>query len=137
MEPKEQIKYWTTLAADDWKTAQHLFAGRRYPQALFFAHLYLEKLLKALIVQRTGKDAPYGHKLYALALKANLTLDEAQHDLLTRATAYNIVTRYPDQRLELYKRLNRKFTAAELRYAGSENGSPHTSSKTEYPAQVK
>lgn len=115
MQTTDQIKYWTITAADDWKTVRHLFQGRRYPQALFFAHLYLEKLLKALIVQHTGKEAPYGHKLYALALKANLTLDETQHDLLTRATAYNIVTRYPDQRLALYKRLNRKFTEAELK----------------------
>ncbi len=29
-------------------------------------------------------------------------------------TAYNIKTRYPDERLLFYKRLNRKFTEAEL-----------------------
>jgi len=58
METSKQIKYWTTSAAHDWKAVRHLFETRHYPQALFFAHLYLEKLLKALIVQSTGRDAP-------------------------------------------------------------------------------
>lgn len=115
MDINAQVKYWATTAAHDWKTVRHLFESRHYPEALFFGHLYLEKLLKALIVRHTGKDAPYGHKLYALAVKAELTMTEEQHAVLTRFSAYNIVTRYPDQRLELYKRLNRKFTQAELK----------------------
>jgi HEPN domain-containing protein len=118
MDINEHVNYWTTLAASDWKAARNLFNTRSYPQALFYAHLYLEKLLKALIVQRTGKHAPYGHKLYTLAQKAGLALTEEQHDLLTRVTAYNIKTRYPDQRLALYKRLNRKFTESEMKEIG-------------------
>ncbi len=110
-----QIKYWKTLATDNLKTANSLFEKQRYMHALFFGHLYLEALLKALIVHRTHKDAPFGHKLYTLALKAGLELTETQHDLLTRFTAYNITTRYPDQRLLLYKRFDRKFTQAELK----------------------
>lgn len=114
MDIDARIKYWTGSAAHDIKAARHLFDTRDYPHALFFGHLYLEKLLKALIVRRSQRDAPYGHKLYTLALKADLELTERQHDLLTRATAYNLATRYPDQRLSMYKRFNRKFTQAEL-----------------------
>lgn len=110
-----QIKYWKTLAADNLKTANSLFAKRRYMHALFFGHFYLEALLKALVVHRTQKDAPFGHKLYLLATHAGLELDETQHDLLTRVTAYNITTRYPDQRLLLYKRFDQKFTQTELK----------------------
>ncbi|MCX7838170.1 MAG: HEPN domain-containing protein [Anaerolineae bacterium] len=110
-----QIKYWKTLAADNWRTATSLFEKQRYMHALFFGHLYLEALLKALIVHRTQKDAPFGHKLYTLALKAGLKLTDEQHDLLTRFTAYNITTRYPDQRLLLYKRFDREFTQIELK----------------------
>jgi hypothetical protein len=44
-----------------------------------------------------------------------LQLTEEQHDLLTRFTAYNIATRYPDQRLALYKRFDRKFAQGELK----------------------
>jgi HEPN domain-containing protein len=110
-----QIKYWKTLANDNLKTANSLFEKRRYMHALFFGHLYLEALFKALIVHRTQKDAPFGHKLYTLALKAGLGITDEQHDLLTRFTAYNITTRYPDQRLVLYKRFDRQFTQAELK----------------------
>lgn len=115
MNVREHVNYWTTLAASNWKTANTLFEKRRYPHALFFGHLYLETLLKALIVQRRGKHAPFGHKLFLLAQKAGLVLSEEQHDLFTRVTAYNIRTRYPDQRFQLYKRLNRKFTESELK----------------------
>ncbi len=110
----DKVAYWKTIATQNWKTTTHLFETRRYAHALFFGHFYLEALLKALIVHRTGQDAPYGHKLYALALHAGLNLTEKQHDLLTRVTAYNIKTRYPDERLLFYKRLNRRFTEAEL-----------------------
>lgn len=110
----DQVAYWKTIAMQNWKTTTHLFKTRRYVHALFFGHFYLEALLKALIVHRTGRNAPYGHKLYALALQAGLILTKEQHDLLTRVTAYNIKTRYPDERLLFYRRLNRKFTEAEL-----------------------
>lgn len=110
-----QVKYWKTLAASNWKTANNLCETRRHVHALFFGHLYLEALLKALIVRRTGKYAPFGHRLYPLALKAGLEPTEEQHELLTRFTAYNIITRYPDERLALYKRFDRKFTQAELK----------------------
>jgi HEPN domain-containing protein len=110
-----QIKYWKTLATGNWKTAASLMDKRRYMHALFFGHLYLEALIKALIVQHTGIDAPFGHKLYWLALNAGLELTEEQHNLLTRFTAYNITTRYPDQRLALYKRFDHRYTQAELK----------------------
>ncbi len=115
MDIQEKVAYWRTIAASNWKTATHLFQGRRHAHALFFGHFYLEALLKALIVYRTGRDAPYGHKLFALAQEAGLQLDEKQHDVLTRATAYNIKMRYPDERLLQYKRLNRRFTEVELK----------------------
>ncbi|MBI5034261.1 MAG: HEPN domain-containing protein [Chloroflexi bacterium] len=133
-----QIKYWKTLANVNLKTANSLFEKRRHMHALFFGHLYLEVLLKALIVQHTYKDAPFGHKLYTLALKAALEINEAQHDLLTRFTAYNITARYPDQRLLLYKRFDRKFTQAELKKSeGWANGLCRISNKPNSIAKIQ
>ena len=43
----EQIKYWKTTAREDWEAAGELVESRRIRQGLFFAHLALEKLLKA------------------------------------------------------------------------------------------
>lgn len=61
-----------------WKTVRHLFDQRDYVHALFFAHLYLEKLLKALVVQNTELHSPYGYRLRALAQEANLPLTTEQ-----------------------------------------------------------
>jgi hypothetical protein len=41
------VRYGLETAEDDWPVAEHLFASGDYHYALFFGHLYLEKLLKA------------------------------------------------------------------------------------------
>ncbi len=114
MDSNQRIRYWTISAADDWKAVQRLFETRHYPQALFFAHLYLEKLLKALIVRRTGRDAPYGHGLRVLAEKAGLAPTPDQVLFLSRVTEYNVRGRYPDWMFEFKKRCTRKFCQNEL-----------------------
>jgi len=114
MEPKEIAQYWVTSAKDDRKAAQNLFDKRDYVHALFFAHLYLEKLLKALIVQRIQAHAPYGHGLRALAEKADLQLAPDQILLLERVTEYNIRGRYDDWKFEFKKRCTRQFCQSEL-----------------------
>lgn len=113
MTPNEMISYWTKSAADDWRTAHHLFDKRDYVESLFFAHLYIEKLLKALIVQQTQAQAPWGHKLIKLTEAANLTLTLEQLELLKRVTEYNIKTRYPDWKFEFRKTCTKKFCQAE------------------------
>jgi HEPN domain-containing protein len=47
MEKKDYIEYWKSTAEKDWEAVGHLFEKGDYLHALFFAHLVLEKLLKA------------------------------------------------------------------------------------------
>ncbi len=47
MTKQEHINYWVTAAENDWGTVQNIFKATEYIYALFFAHLVLEKLLKA------------------------------------------------------------------------------------------
>ena len=42
---EKTIKYWEESASYDLETAESLFQSKRYPYALFFGHLALEKLL--------------------------------------------------------------------------------------------
>ena len=63
----EVVQYWLGLAEGDWPVTEHLFISGDYHYALFFGHLYLEKLLKALVVQATGEHAPRTHNLSVLA----------------------------------------------------------------------
>ena len=114
MNINEIIKYWMTSARDDQRVSLHLYEKGDYVYTLFFAHLFLEKLLKALVVKNTGKQALPIHNLRILAKKANLSLSEDQLELIIRVNEYNIRTRYPDFKFELKKRCNRSFTIKEL-----------------------
>ena len=115
MTPQEIAQYWIVTAEDDWHSVQNLFNIQDYVKALFFGHLYLEKLLKVIIVQRSQAHAPYGHSLHTLAQKAGLTLTSDQLVLLRRVTDYNIEGRYPDWKLEFKKKCTREFCQAELK----------------------
>lgn len=88
------IQYWTESAEEDWLVVEHLFDSGDYRHALFFGNLFLEKLLKALVVQARREHAPRTHNLLFLAERAGLALTEEQHNTLLRVTAYNIETRY-------------------------------------------
>ncbi len=115
MQPEELIRYWVTTAEDDWTSTRKAFTQRDYVKALFWGHLYLEKLLKALVVQHTRKHAPYGHTLQVLAKDAGLALGREQTLLLERVTRYNIQARYPDYKFELKQLATRQFCASEIR----------------------
>jgi HEPN domain-containing protein len=46
------IRYWAESAAYDVETGKSLLEAEKFPYALFFAHLAIEKLLKAIVVER-------------------------------------------------------------------------------------
>jgi len=106
---QEVVQYWLDTATEDWKVAQHLLESRDYTYSLFFGHLYLEKALKALVVQRTKSHAPFIHSLLRLAEKSELLLTEEQKDILDQVTTYNLEARYPDEKLEFKKHCTRAF----------------------------
>ena len=115
MNVDEVVQYWLELAEEDWPVAEHLLVSGDYHYALFFGHLYLEKLLKALVVSVTKQHAPRTHNLLFLAERADLTLSEDKRDMLMRVTAYNIETRYPEERAAARRRYTREYTEAELK----------------------
>ncbi len=55
------IRYWLECAAYDLETGKSLMKSNRFPYALFFAHLDVEKALKSLVVKQTGEHAPYSY----------------------------------------------------------------------------
>jgi HEPN domain-containing protein len=54
---KETVKYWLDSAGDDWRVAKHLFEKGDYSYSLFFGHLTIEKMLKAVYLN-VVKKAP-------------------------------------------------------------------------------
>jgi len=110
MTGKDKIDYWIATAESDWTVAGHLFEKGDYSYALFFGHLTLEKLLKALYVSRTDKTPPMTHRLVYLAEKSGLDLTHDRLELLETATDFNIEARYPDEKFSFRRRCTKEFT---------------------------
>ena len=101
---KKQIKHWRSGAVEDWEVARSLVAQGRLRHGLFFAHLTLEKVLKAHVCRAERILAPPIHNLVRLADKAGLSLDSDQRNLLAEVNSFNIEGRYPELFLPLPSR---------------------------------
>lgn len=64
---------------------------------LFFAHVALEKALKALVCRTTQDLAPRLHNLVRLAELTQIPIQPDQIALLAVMNAFNIEGRYPDK----------------------------------------
>ena len=109
MKINEMINHWLEGAKDDLKTAKSLFASKRYHHCLFFCHLFIEKIIKALVVKKTKQQAPYGHNLVRLAELSGIEFSEEQLDLLAEITSFNIEARYNDYKRRFSKKATKKY----------------------------
>ncbi|MCX5884588.1 MAG: HEPN domain-containing protein [Proteobacteria bacterium] len=115
MNKKESIRYWLESAKEDWKVANHLFEKRDYSYSLFLGHLTIEKILKAIYVDRLNDTPPYTHRLIHLAEKASLELTDEQSELLETITDFNLEARYPDEKFAFKKKCTKSFTENYLK----------------------
>ena len=53
MDIKEIEKFWFVSSDDELDTAGTLFKNKKYVQSMFFLHLAVEEILKALYVKRS------------------------------------------------------------------------------------
>jgi len=115
MEKDTRVQYWLQSAEDDWKVAGHLFEKGDYPYSLFFAHLTIEKLLKAIYADRLNSTPPYTHRLVQIAEKIPLDVPDDQWELLEIVTDFNLEARYPDEKFSFRNKCTRSFTEGNLR----------------------
>jgi len=115
---REKIGYWLKSSRKDWRVASHLFEKGDYPYALFFGHLAVEKLLKAIFVAKFNDVPPYTHRLVFLAEKVGLELSSERLELLEVITDFHLEARYPDEKFSFFKRCTREFTEEHLRRIG-------------------
>jgi HEPN domain-containing protein len=93
---EKHAAYWREGAQEDWAVAQSLVKGGHARHGLFFAHLTLEKALKALVVTATRDLPPRIHNLLRLAEIAGLSISTEQRSLLAELNSHHIEGRYPD-----------------------------------------
>ena len=92
----KQITFWRDSAKEDWDVARQLVENGRTRHGLFFAHLALEKIIKAIVCKQSQDLAPRLHNLSRLAELAALTLDTGQIEVLAVMNAFHIEGRYPE-----------------------------------------
>jgi HEPN domain-containing protein len=94
---KKRFEFWKNSSEEEIQAASVLLEKKKLRQSLFFVHLSLEKILKALFIKKKGEHPPITHNLKYLAKKIDLELTENMDSFLIEATAFNIETRYPDE----------------------------------------
>lgn len=97
MDIGRQVEYWRAGSDEDLAAAESLLEKGHVRHCLFFAHLAMEKMVKALVAQCTREVPPRIHSLIRLSKLAELKLDQAQADFLREFEAYEIEGRYPDR----------------------------------------
>ena len=88
---------WADQALYDLETAKAMMDSGRYLYVLFCCQQAVEKMVKALIAQRTKEFPPRIHHLLRLAEAAGIMVEEEQADFLRELSAYYIQTRYPEE----------------------------------------
>jgi HEPN domain-containing protein len=97
----KHIEYWKGGAEEDIAAARSLSEKGHLRHALFFAHLAVEKMLKAHVTKATGKPPPRIHDLLRLAERAGLSPDKERSKFLAYLQDFCLEGRYPDSRPEL------------------------------------
>ena len=108
------VQTWVDQARYDQETAEAMFASKRYLYVLFCCQQAVEKLLKAIIVDRTGEFPPRIHNLPRLVEAAGIEIDEERIDFLAMLSAYYIQTRYPEEMVAIASTVTRSIADENL-----------------------
>lgn len=101
---QDYINYWKQTGLDSWDTAEYLYGGKKFPEALFLFCLAIEKWLKAHWVKdNIDSYPPRIHDLRSLYAETSLDLDADLLDFMDTVNRWNIEGRYPDYRFTLKK----------------------------------
>lgn len=111
---EKTVSYWAAGAEYDLDTAKKLFKAKRYPYALFFGHLAIEKILKALVVKETKEHAPHTHSLPLLASKLTFEIPEEIETKFAAFMEFYFEARYPEDQLKFYRKCTKIFTEKNL-----------------------
>jgi len=108
---KEHIDFWLDQADDDWTAVNTLYKGRNYLQALFFAHLVIEKICKALWIKYNEENVPpRTHNLIHLLSRTPVELNEDKSEFILRLNRFQLEGRYPDYLTKMHSICDESFT---------------------------
>jgi len=92
----KETKNWIDSSDYDYKTAELMLQTGRYIYVIFMCHISIEKILKALIHESSGKLPPKTHDLIYLTKIADVQLPENSLEFIGKINNASIPTRYPE-----------------------------------------
>ncbi|NML67530.1 HEPN domain-containing protein [Hymenobacter sp. RP-2-7] len=115
MTKADHIAYWMTTANQNWQEVGSMFAAGTYVPCLFWAHLTIEKLAKALWVQdNVGDTPPFTHNIARLLADTNLVLTPAQATFVQQLNTFQLEGRYESYTANLRQLATAAFTQSVL-----------------------
>ncbi len=91
----QQVDYWRNGSVEDFSAAE-LLAAQHPRHALFFAHLAMEKILKAHVTRATAEVPPRIHDLLRLAELGAVAMPAERRAFLARFQQFCLAGWYPD-----------------------------------------
>ena len=92
----KETKNWIDSSDYDAQTATHMLQTGRYIYVIFMCHLAIEKLLKAIVQEDTGKLPHKTHDLIYLLQITKNSLPAHLLEFVGKVNNASIVTRYPE-----------------------------------------
>jgi len=93
---RKETENWLSASEYDLTTAGHMFNTGRYLYVIFMCHLCIEKLVKAIVHEKTEKLPPKSHDLIYISNIAEIQFPEDLLDFIGKINNASIVTRYPE-----------------------------------------
>jgi|SRR3989304_2795612 len=113
---EEHINYWIEEAEDDWEAVDTLLSGKKYLQALFFSHLVIEKVCKALWIKNNMNNIPpKTHNLLFILSQTPVKLSDQQSEFLLTLNRFQLEGRYPEYISKMRLLCDEKFTKDVIR----------------------
>ena len=115
MIPEQHINSLVEEAKQDFGVSEALGAAGYYAHSLFFGHLVLEKLCKALWMKhKKSNNYPFIHNLIRLIKETNVILTNEQIQFYSDMNLFQAKGRYPETlqvieqtiTIEVYKKYN-------------------------------
>ena len=112
MNKKEHLQYWVRNSKRDWKRAGLHFKNNDYVFSLYCVHLCLEKICKAIWVEKHKENHPPRiHNLVYLLEESDIAISDEHKDFLLVLNDFQLEGRYPDYKEKIYRYCKRKIAS--------------------------
>jgi HEPN domain-containing protein len=101
MNKKEKIAYWLDIADYDLGTAKAMMDTSRYLYVIFMCQQAVEKIIKALYIQKHDDEPPRSHNVAFVFKKTEIEASQETIQHFNLLSAYYIESRYPEYKEKL------------------------------------